>query len=129
MGCGKEQVMDLTILRVEDQTPNCLTTGFLLKLACQVEDGAAFELALPLIVTREVVAQRVPLARLAIDYLKTQGLDDWPNFMLDTRHRNLSEIERTEPVFPVKVPLGGTELVARQAVSALTDRREDNAQA
>ena len=116
--------MELTVLRVTDATPGCLVTGFLLRFACRIGDGPAFEFDLPLIVSREAVAQQVPLSRMALEYLKTRGLDDWPNFMLDTRRQDLSRIERTEPVFPLTLPLGGTELFAKQVVEELTRRRE-----
>jgi hypothetical protein len=116
--------MELTILRVTDTTPDCLVTGFLLRLTCRVGDGPAFELALPLIVSREAVAQQIPLSRMALEYLKTRGLDDWPNLMLDTRHQDLSRIERTEPVFPLTVPLGGAEPVAKQVVEELAGKQE-----
>jgi hypothetical protein len=111
--------MELTILRVTDETQNSLTTGFLLRLACQAGDGSLFQFDLPLFVSREVVTQRIPLPSLAVEYLKTQGLDEWPDLFLDTRQQDLSRVGKTEPAFPLTISLGGVELFAKRVVEML----------
>jgi hypothetical protein len=121
--------MEMTILSATDLTPSCLTTGFLLRLSCQVDQGPAFELALPLIVSRKVVEQRVSLTRLAIEYLQTRGLDEWPNLMLDTRRQDLSRFDSTEPALPLTVLLGGAEQTARSVVEELLQQREQQGEA
>ena len=115
--------MELTILRVTDETRNSLTTGFLLRLACRAGDGSLFQIELPLFVSREVVTQRIPLPSLAVEYLKTQGLDEWPDLFLDTRQQDLSRVGKTEPAFPLTIPLGGVELFAKRVVEMLKARK------
>jgi hypothetical protein len=111
--------MELTILRVTDESPNSLTTGFLLRLACQARDGSPFQLELPLFVSKEVVAQQIPLPALAVEYLRTRGLDEWPDLFLDTREQDLSRVGKAEPAFPLTIPLGGMEAFAGRVLEML----------
>jgi hypothetical protein len=115
--------MELTIVRVIDETPKGLTTGFRIKLICQVAGGPEFQLDLPILVGKEVLAQQVPLPRLALAYLRKEGLDAWPDFFVDSRRLDLSAIEKTEPAFPITIPLGGVELLAQRAVEKLTGKK------
>jgi hypothetical protein len=111
--------MELTILEVKDETPKGLTTGFRLKFKCQASSSAVFELDLPILVSKEVVARRIPLANLALAYLERHGLEEWPNLFVDTRRLNLDAAATGEAAFPRKITLGSAEVLNQRTVEKL----------
>jgi hypothetical protein len=115
--------MELTIVRVIDETPKGLTTGFRIKLICQVAGGPEFQLDLPILVGKEVLREQVPLPRLVLAYLQREGLDAWPDFFVDSRRLDLAGMDKTEPALPVTIPLGGVEMLAQRALEKLTGKK------
>lgn len=109
--------MDLTIVSIVDETPRGLTTGFRLKLNCEA-GGKPFVLDLPMMVSKEVLAQKVPLPELAIAYLKKNGLESFPDLFVDTRRINLATLGPA-PSFPITVALGGMDLLNQKAIEKL----------
>ncbi|MBI3831382.1 MAG: hypothetical protein HY291_17825 [Planctomycetes bacterium] len=109
--------MELTILNIIDETPKGLTTGFRLKLNCEA-NGATFMLDLPILIGKEVLAQKVPLPDLAIAYLKKNGLESYPDLFVDSRRIDLTTLG-TAPAFPLKITLGGMDVLNQKALEKL----------
>jgi hypothetical protein len=114
--------MDLTILGIQDETPRGLTTGFRLKFRCQAAPAPPFWLTLPIRVTREMLDKSIPLANLVLAYLRSEGLDDYPDFYVDTRRFDAGALATEPPRFPITLTLGGNESLAQKAVAGLTAR-------
>ena len=115
--------MELTILGILDETPKGLTTGFRLKLTCQGPSGPSFVLDLPILVSREVMEQAIPLPLLVFRYLERNGLDAWPDLFVDTRRLDLTGLGATEPAYPHKLPLGGPELLNQRVLDRLAAKK------
>lgn len=115
--------MEMTIVKVLDDTPRGLTTGFRLTLTCQVEGTPPFQLELPIRLTKEILNLGIPMSNLAIAYLKAEGLDSWPYFLVDPRRLNVASLSKDVPPFPLKLVLGGHEAVARRALDGITQRK------
>lgn len=110
--------MDLTIVSIVDETPKGLTTGFRLKLNCEA-GGKSFVLDLPMMVSKDVLVQKVPLPDLAIAYLKKNGLESFPDLFVDTRRIDLAALDKAVPSFPLTIPLGGMDVLNQKALEKL----------
>lgn len=110
--------MELTILSIIDETPKGLTTGFRLKLNCEA-NGATFMLDLPILIGKEVLAQKIPLPDLAIAYLKKNGLESYPDLFVDSRRIDLTTLGGAAPAFPYKITLGGMDMLNQKAIEKL----------
>ncbi len=111
--------MDITITDVVDETPEGLTTGFRLTLKCLTTDKQAFKLDLPILVGKDVVNEMIPLPNLAIEYLKHNGLEQHPNFFIDSRTMKLENLSKEEPALPLTIELGSIEELNQNAVKQL----------
>ena len=108
--------MDIVIEKVRDDTPEGLTTGFRLTLCCRSPNGSTFELDVPIMVSGDVVARNIPLPKLAIQHLERNGLDQWPNLFVDSRHLDLDKMTSDGPAYPLTITLGGPDVVNERMV-------------
>ncbi|MCZ7647718.1 MAG: hypothetical protein M5U26_21085 [Planctomycetota bacterium] len=115
--------MELTLLKVLDETPQGLTTGFRLKLTCQAGAGEPFQLDVPILVSKDVLARRIPLPNLVVAYLKKEGLEAWPDLFVDSRRLNLEGLSAEEPALPLTLQLGGPDVLNAKALERLAARR------
>ena len=112
--------MDLTIQRVEDQTPKGLTTGFRVRLFCATTDGKPIVLTAAILVSKDVMARQIPLSQLVLAALQKTGLEEYVNeLFVDSRRLNLDALPTTEPVLPQTLKLGGVEVLNQKVVEKL----------
>jgi len=108
--------MDLTVIKVLDETPKGLTTGFRLKLTCSA-NGKQFVLDLPILVTKDVLTHNVPLPLIALEYLRKEGLSAWPDLFVDSRRFDLAKLGSQEPAYPLTLALGGIDALNQKALA------------
>ena len=114
--------MQLKILKIIDETPKGLTTGFQLKVVCQVETGPEFTIGVPVLITKAVIEQKIALSNLLILHLEKYGLDACPDMFIDTRKLELDKARPTEVPVPCTVDLGGMEMMNKRVVEKLSKR-------
>lgn len=110
--------MDLTVKHIDDDTPKGLTTGFRLKLACEV-GGKSFVLEMPILMSKDAVQRGIPLPVLALRYLEREGFDSWPDLFVDTRRLDLEDLPPDVPALPCTIILGGAEPLNKMVVEKL----------
>lgn len=111
--------MQLKILKIIDETPKGLTSGFQLKVTCQVGDGKEFTIGVPVLITKAVVDQKIALSNLLILHLEKYGLDACPDMFIDTRKLELEKVRPAEVPVPCTVELGGLEMMNKRVVEKL----------
>ena len=122
LGFGLERgnPLNITINSIVDETPKGLTTGFRLHLNCDSESGKPFRLTTAVLVTKEVVAKRIPLPNLVIAALSKSGLEEYcKELFVDSRHLKLETLSTSEPVLPQTVVLGGAPVLNEKALQKL----------
>ena len=111
--------MEITIESVDDDTPKGLTTGFCLKLNCKTPEGQSFQLDVPLLVGKEVMAKQVPLLNLAVGYLEHEGLAAYPDLFVDSRQANMDKVDAPEFELPRTLSLGGPEILNKKILEQI----------
>ena len=107
-------------MSIDDQTPKGLTTGFRLHLNCATAAGQPFTLKAAILVSKDVLAKRIPLPTLVIAALQKSGLEEYVNeLFVDSRRLNLDALSTQEPALPQSVALGGVEQLNAKALEKL----------
>lgn len=113
--------MQIAINSVDDQTPKGLTTGFRVRLNCTSADGKPFTLTAAILVSKDVLAKKIPLPNLVIAGLQKNGLEEYVNeLFVDTRRLNLDAVPTTDPALPMNVVLGGMDVLNAKVIEKLT---------